>query len=413
MTSPNASGEVVGRSCASGMSRHPDAAVAVAEAVGSVVESLGARPTVAIVFVSGRTAAAFDQIVDAANVLLSPSVLLAATAVGVLAGGEEAESGDAVAVWAGVIEGVESFQLDVVPGHDPHIVGIPPHLADGSTLLVLADPFSFPVDAFIDQLAVTFPRVAVAGGLASLGPSRNRLAVSDLAATGARPQVRTDGAVGVVFPPGAVFPVVSQGCRPIGQPWTVTSADGQVIRQLGGRPALDRVNEMVADLDPRDRLCASQGLHIGLVANPRAVEFDRGDFLIRSVLGADRATGDVVVGALVEPGDAVQFQVRDAASAHEDLVELLHSATDTSPVGALVFTCTGRGSQLFAEPNPDASVVNEFTNGRGVAGMFCAGELGPVGRGERSVTVGGAGRNAVHAFTATVLLFPATVQASS
>ena len=115
----------------------------------------------------------------------------------------------------------------------------------------------------------------------------------------------------------------------------------------------------------------------------------------------------------MQPGDAVQGQVRDAASAHEDLVELLHSAADTSPVGALVFTCTGRGSHLFAEPNPDASVVNEFTNGRGVAGMFCAGELGPVGRGERSVTEGGAARNAVHAFTATVLLFPATVQASS
>ncbi len=390
------------------MSRHPDPAVAIAEAVGWVLEAMEQRPTIAIVFVSGQMAAAFDPILNAANTLLSPSILLGVTSVGVLAGGEEAESDDAVAVWAGVIDGVRPFQLDTVPGLEPQLLGLPSDLAEGSTLLVLADPYSLPVESLIDQMASQCPLVALAGGLASLGPGRNRLAVSRVADRGSVPEFRSDGAVGVVFPPGTVVPVVSQGCRPIGRPWTVTAADGQVISELGGRPALDRVNEMIAELDPRDRLCASQGLHLGLVANPRAIEFDRGDFLIRSILGADRTTGDVVVGAIVRPGDAVQFQVRDAASAHEDLAALLLPVADEPPMGALIFTCTGRGSHLFAEPNHDAALVSEFTDGRGVAGMFCAGELGPVGRGENAGAV-----NALHAFTATVLLFPATVQARS
>ena len=160
---------------------------------------------------------------------------------------------------------------------------------------------------------------------------------------------------------------------------------------------------MINGLNPRDRLCASQGLHLGLVANEQTEHFDQGDFLIRGVLGADRQSGAVAVGAIVRPGQTVQFQVRDAESAHDDLVALLaRNAGATPPAGALVFTCNGRGSHLFAEPHHDAGLINECTNGRGVAGMFCAGELGPIGP-----------LNAVHGFTATVLLFPATVQPRS
>jgi small ligand-binding sensory domain FIST len=194
------------------------------------------------------------------------------------------------------------------------------------------------------------------------------------------------------LPPGVVAPVVSQGCRPVGKPWTITASSGQMIQQLGGAPALDRLNEMVAELSTRDRLCASQGLHIGIVVNEQSTVFERGDFLIRGVLGADRENGWVAVGAEVAVGQTVQFQVRDAASAHEDLEHLL---PDTAlAAGALVFTCNGRGAHLFAEPSHDAALISEATTG-GVAGMFCAGELGPIGQ-----------VNAVHGFTAMVLLFP-------
>lgn len=367
---------------ASGLSTHPEPAVAVAEAIGSVLEAVGEAPDLAVVLASGSMCAHLPDAMEAVHTLMRPASALAGTAVGVLAGAEEVESGDAITVWAGRTGAVSPCRFEVIPGAAPAIAGLPATIEQGSMLMLLADPYSFAVDALIAQLADEHPTVQLAGGLLSAGPSQNRLWLDNVEHQG--------GAVGVILPPGVAQPVVSQGCRPIGSPWTVTAGEGQFIVELGGVPALDRVNETITDLSPRDRLCASQGLHLGMVANEVSEEFQRGDFLIRGVLGADRAKGSIAVGAEVAVGQTVQLQVRDAESAHEDLAELLPSDRSS---GALVFTCNGRGSHLFAEPNHDAALVSEATTG-GVAGMFCAGELGPIGA-----------LNAVHGFTATVLLF--------
>ena len=111
---------------------------------------------------------------------------------------------------------------------------------------------------------------------------------------------------------------------------------------------------------------------------------------MRNVLGGDRDTGALAVGDLVDVGATTQFQVRDAASADEDLRELL---AGQSAQGVLLFTCNGRGTHLFGAPDHDASVVSASLPEAPVAGMFCAGELGPVG-----------GRNFLHGFTASVVL---------
>jgi small ligand-binding sensory domain FIST len=187
--------------------------------------------------------------------------------------------------------------------------------------------------------------------------------------------------------------VVSQGCLPIGAPMIATKAERNVVYELAGRPALDRLLEIVEQLDPDDRVLAQQGLHVGEVIDERKAEFERGDFLIRNVLGADRANGAVAVGGDVEVGSTLQFQVRDALSAGEDLRALLAEA-GPPPVGALVFTCNGRGEHLFGEPHHDARAIDDGLGGAPQAGMFCAGELGPVG-----------GRTFLHGFTASVVLF--------
>jgi small ligand-binding sensory domain FIST len=185
--------------------------------------------------------------------------------------------------------------------------------------------------------------------------------------------------------------VVSQGCRPIGRPYIVTRGDGHLIYELGGSPALDRLLTTLERLPPVDRQLAERGLHCGVVIDETKDEFERGDFLIRGVLGADRATGAVAVGDTIAVGSTVQFQVRDAASADEDLHALLSGRTGR---GALVFTCNGRGRRLFGTPDHDAILVGDLLGTSAVAGMFCAGELGPVG-----------GRNAVHGFTASIAIF--------
>ena len=253
------------------------------------------------------------------------------------------------------------------------------------TLVLLADPHSFPTDAFLRQMAHDSPATTVVGGLASAArtPGGNRLVLDGL--------LLDDGAVGFLLEDASARVVVSQGCRPIGEPFIVTRSDHNFIHELGGRPALERVQQLIDGASPADRSLLAQGLHAGIVIDERKAQFTRGDFLVRNVLGANRESGAVAVGDLVEAGTTVQFQVRDAATADEDLKAMLQGPSAAS---ALVFTCNGRGSHLFGEPDHDATLVSEFVRGGAVAGMFCAGEIGPVG-----------GRTFLHGFTASVLLF--------
>ena len=234
------------------------------------------------------------------------------------------------------------------PADGWQISGFPTDVAGARSLLLVADPFTFPVDALLDELARTQPGLAVVGGMASAAnaPGDNRLLVDESSST--------DGAVGVLLAED-VSPqaVVSQGCRPIGRPYIVTRADGHMIYELGGRPALERLLTTLERLPPGDRHLAEQGLHCGVVIDETKDQFERGDFLIRGVLGVDRATGAVAVGDNPAVGSTVQFQVRDAASADEDLHALL---TGRAARGALVFTCNGRGRRLFGTPDHDATL---------------------------------------------------------
>jgi small ligand-binding sensory domain FIST len=337
-----------------------------------------------MLFVSGSHVASLGPIVDAIDALLGPDVLVGTTAVGVLGGAEEVETGDGIALWAATGVPALPLRLEALPGHPPLLAGLPDAIEPGSTLVVVADPYTYPVDVLVEQLNQSHPGVGLVGGLASApgGPEQNRVVLGD--------EVLLGGAAAFLMPPEIATPIVSQGCRPIGSPWVVTDADGQMLRTLGGRPALERLSEVIENLSSADRATASQGLHVGVVANELQANFDQGDFLIRGLLGADRASGAVAVGDLLEVGQIVQFQVRDAASASAELDRLLTGVDGRS---SLVFTCNGRGTHLFHQPNHDASRVQAVV-GDAVSGMFCAGELGPIAR-----------RNAVHGFTATVLVF--------
>ena len=176
----------------------------------------------------------------------------------------------------------------------------------------------------------------------------------------------------------------------MGEPFIVTAAEGNLVHELGSRPALERLRNIVDSASEEERTLLARGLHVGLVIDESVAEFGQGDFLIRAVLGGDATLGALRVGDRVPVGTTLQFHVRDADSADRDLREML-GAVDAD--AALVFTCNGRGTGLFGEPDHDAALVSETVGGGPVAGMFCAGELGPV-----------AGRNHVHGYTASVLL---------
>ncbi len=379
---------------ASALSEHPLATHAVGECVGHLLDvGAGDEPDLVVLFVTEPHVGGLEDIVRAVRQLMSPRTLLGASAVSVLAGRREVEEHAAVAMFAlwtmpsDPTDRPRGVRLGVTPRYEGPELGGLEQLRDAEgTLLVLADPFTCPVDRLLDEVAEVAPGLAVVGGLASAArqPGGNRLVLGG--------ELHRDGAVGVLLPPSVpVSTVVSQGCRPIGQPVTVTKAERNVLQELAGRPAFELLVELLQGLSPEDQALAAQGLHVGRVIDEYQPEFGRGDFLIRAVLGGDREAGAVAVGDEIEVGSTIQFQVRDAATADEDLDELLGGR---SARGALVFTCNGRGSRLFGVPDHDAEAVSDALGDAPIAGMFCAGELGPVGS-----------RNFAHGFTASVALF--------
>lgn len=371
------------------LSRHPSAPDATAEVVGQVLEQGVEAPDLAVVFCSAHHVAAFEDIVGTIRTLVQPSRLVGVTAGGIVGGREEVEDEPAVSLWlAGLGYVPAPLRVTAVSTSAGIAFQGLPHAGETArrpTALLLADPFSLPVPDLLDVVALQDKPLPVIGGLASAGmaPGHNRMALDD--------EVFVEGAVGVLL--DDVDTVVSQGCRPIGTPMIVTQADGHLLVELAGRSALERLESLLSQLSVEERtLVTTGGLHLGIVADEHQLAFSRGDFLVRNVVGADRERGALAVGATLEVGTTVQFHLRDAASADEDLRALL---TGREADGALLFTCNGRGERLFGTRDHDARLVAELTPGRGVAGMFCAGEIGPIGA-----------RSFLHGFTASVLLFP-------
>jgi small ligand-binding sensory domain FIST len=361
----------------------------VGEVAGEVLETFGGdEPDLLVLFASPHFVGAVDDLTFALANLLEPRVMLGMTAVGVVGGAHEVEDAPGVAVFAASCPDARltPVALDVERTPDgAAITGWPDLDGDPSTLLLLADPFSFPLDGFLARLRDDRPDLQVIGGAASAarGPGGNRLVLDG--------RLTATGAVGVFLDGLPVRAVVSQGCRPVGSPYVVTRGEGNRIHELAGRAAIDRVQDTAAIASEEDRALMRAGLHLGIVVDEHRVDFQRGDFLVRNVLGGDPETGAVVVGDEVAVGQTVQFHVRDAAAADEDLREML-AGEDAS--AALLFTCNGRGARFFGEPDHDAAVVDQLLGPLPVAGAFCAGEVGPVG-----------GRTFLHGFTASLALF--------
>jgi small ligand-binding sensory domain FIST len=270
-----------------------------------------------------------------------------------------------------------------------------PDLDEPALLCLLVDPFTFPTGGFLAGLNERYERVPVVGGIAVGGRQlgAQALILDD--------EVHEQGAVGAAVAGLPVVTVVSQGCRPIGHEAVITRCEGNVVYELAGKPAFERLRSEIAALSPEEQTLAAQGLLAGLVIDENRPEYDTSDFLMRGLLGADEGTGALAIGDTVRVGQTLRFFVRDADSADADLRRALGAALETArPAGALLFTCNGRGTNMFAEPDHDASVVAEALGSEALAGFFCGGEIGPVG-----------GKAFLHGFTATLAVFIEPVSA--
>ncbi len=357
-------------------------------------------PSFGVLFASPDFLGSAETLVAAVARQTGPIPLIGCVADAVVGGPREVEAGPAVSLWlAAELGPVETFAMEFVRTPSGGAIAGYRFEPDRPGLhLMLCDPFTFPADDLLAHLNEHVPGTVIMGGMASGGLEHRQ---SRLFLDGRAVSV---GAVGAYLPEAEVHPLVSQGCRPIGDPYTITSADGNLILELGGRPPLTRLRELASALPVRDRELLADGLHAGLVLDEYQAERHQGDFLIRAVIGADEESGAIAVGDEVDVGQTLQFQVRDADSADEDLRRALEREVATlagrPAAGALLFTCNGRGTRLFPEPDHDAGLLTAMLGQIPVAGLSCAGELGPVG-----------GRNYLHGFTASIALFPASMPA--
>jgi small ligand-binding sensory domain FIST len=345
----------------------------------------------AFIFLSPAHLVEAEAVAEAVREELAPRHLLGCVAEGVVSGVRELEGGPAVAVWAGALPGaeIECFHAAAVQtGEGTAVAGFPDR-DDPGLVALLVDPFTFPVGPFLTRLNQTHERIPLVGGIAAGGrrPGTQALILDDA--------VHAEGAVGAVVSGLPVVTVVSQGCRPIGREAVITRCDGNVVYELAGKPALERLRREITALSSEEQALAARGLLAGLVIDENRPQYDTGDFLMRGLLGADEATGALALGDMVRVGQTLRFFVRDAASADADLRQALADAPRRArPAGALLFTCNGRGTNMFPEPDHDARVVTEMLRTDALAGFFCGGEIGPVG-----------GKAFLHGFTATLAVF--------
>lgn len=379
-----------------GLSTHIDAITALGEALYAATATFQNQiPNLVICFISEEHRESADEIATALGARFPGAAVVGCTAAGVIGGPEEVEHGPAISVMTAFLPDTRVFPFGLrfresseETSHSYE--GWPEPLMPDATLLLFCDRFSLPAGHLAQYLNDTRPGQVVIGGLTSGGeqPGDTRLFYSG--------SVFQEGAVGVAIE-GRVRlrPLVSQGCRPIGAPMTITRADRNIIFELAGERPIDVISGLWQRSNATDRGLMQHGLQLGRVVDEYRAEFGYGDFVIRPVMGADPETGIIAVGDVVEIGETVQFHVRDPQSADEDLARALNGVGG-QPAGALLFACTGRGRSMFHESDHDAIQITDALRSP-LAGMFCAGELGPVG-----------GKNFLHGLTASLALFEDT-----
>jgi small ligand-binding sensory domain FIST len=372
---------------ASAVSENPNFTLALESCVAGVRAGLdGAPADLAVAFVSPHFSAQFARIPRSLRDRLGAALIFGCSAGGVIGAGHEVEDRPALSLTAGHLPGVQltPFRVtegelpseDAPPGDWERLVGA--ERAAAPHFLLLSDPYSFEAERLLAGLDYAFPAGAKIGGLASAAarPGGNALYLVD--------EAFDSGAVGVALTGNiAVDTVVAQGCRPIGQPMRITRCERNLLQELDGQPPMEVLQRLYEAVAERDRRLFRNSLFLGIVMDELQERHRIGDFLIRNLVGMDRATGALAVGAHLREHQTVQFHLRDAETASEDLRSMLSQyLSDADPAqaeGALLFQCSGRGSYLYGRPDHDTEIFREHLGPVPMGGFFCAGEIGQVG----------------------------------
>ena len=371
---------------ASALSEQTPLANAIEECVVNVCQQLGeSAPELAVVFVSSNHGEQFEELPGMVGEKLGHPLVLGCSGGGIIGNGVEVEQQPAVSITAANLPDVTLAEFHLEAANLPDLDAAPQaweELVKASRgndpqFILLADPFSFPVQNLIMGLDFAFEGAVKIGGLASSAQQhgQNALFLGD--------KVYHSGLVGVaMYGNIAVDTVVAQGCRPIGRPMRITQSRRNLLVELDGQPPLAVLRGLFQDLNERDRGLMRHSLFLGVVMDEFIDQPRQGDFLIRNVVGMDERTGVLAIGEMLKEGQLVQFHLRDAETSAQDLHAVLERYAgenrENQVHGALLFSCLGRGQYLYGRPNHDSQVFQATMGPVPLGGFFCNGEIGPV-----------------------------------
>ena len=339
-----------------------------------------------LVFMSPRFFGRARQVLEILRVHARIPLLAGCSSPSLIVGEQELERNAGLSLGLYALSGAEltAFhftQAQVEEANGPAYwrleTGVEPHQTNG--WLVFIDPFHLDSESWLQTWNEAYAPRPILGGLAS-GDANEPLTQVYL-----NGEVFEEGGVAISCGGGVgLAGVTSQGCAPIGQTWTLTRVEQNIIHQIGNRPAYEVLAETFNQLSPDDQQKARGNLFIGFVVNEYREDFQQGDFLIRNLLSADPRSGSIAVGAVPRLGQTIQFQRRSAAAATSDMNELLTRTRNqlggTTILGGCLCSCNGRGQNLFGHPHHDAQMVQQRLGPLGLAGFFCNGEIGPFGQ---------------------------------
>jgi small ligand-binding sensory domain FIST len=370
---------------------------AVAEAAEAALADCGGQPSCGFLFVSADWLPQIGEALDLIRLHGRIPLLVGTVGAGLIGREEEAEGVSGMSLLlvrlpetklTPVLITAKQIEESTGPAYWQMETGLAPE--DVDAWIILANPFASQLERWLAEWNVAYPLAPSIGGLASGGgePGDHALLLDGKA---------TDAAVLALAVQGRkIRTIVSQGCKPVGEPYTITRAEENLVYEMGLRPAYQVLSETFNALSLDEKERARGNLFAGIAASEYVAELKRGDFLVRNLLGADPDTGAVAIGARARTGQTLQYQLRDKLTAHADLVELANQYGYGlgTPFAALVFSCNGRGQRFFEVPNHDAATVAEIFGPIASAGFFCNGEIGPIGN-----------ASYLHGYTASIALF--------
>ncbi|MGF1674281.1 MAG: FIST N-terminal domain-containing protein [Rivularia sp. (in: cyanobacteria)] len=374
------------------LSTRPSLEAAISEVVEEALIKLSAKPNLGLVFISSAFTSEYSRLLPLLAQQLDVPVLIGCSGDGIVgtngwgqAQELEAQAGLSLTLACLPSVNIRPFHiiaeelpdLDSSPDAWTDLIGLPPNPTP--QFILLSSNFASGINDLLKGLDFAYPGSVTVGGQASGGEMGNNIALF------CNNKLYHQGTVGVALAGNIKLdPIVAQGCRPIGIPYQISKCDRNIILELDEQVPLILLRDLIASLSEEEKILAQNSLFVGVAMDEFKQDLHPGDFLIRNILGVDPTTGAIAVGDYLRPGQRLQFHLRDAQTSAQDLEFLLkkyraEKTSDPSPVGALMFSCLGRGQGLYRKPNFDSTLFRRYIKDIPVGGFFCGGEIGPVG----------------------------------